>query len=648
MGQGSSAYRPDIDGLRAIAVLSVVLHHARVPGFSGGYVGVDIFFVISGYLISRIIFSELDRGVFTFAGFYERRARRILPALMVVLLASLAFGAIFYLPSSFSGLSTSVVATLAFISNVYFWRTSNDYFAATPQETPLLHTWSLGVEEQFYLVMPVVALVATIWFARHRGNAIFALSAASLAFAVYAVEKMPSFAFYMLPARLWELGMGSMAALRMGRGIALPGQASLAISVIGAAAMLAPIFLYTPETPFPGLAALPACLGALALIVIGESNQTLVHRLIANPMSVQIGLASYSIYLWHWPMLCAATFLTLAHEHATLANSLLAVGIAIATGFLSLHFVEKPFRDRQKMRSRTMWIGAGMASTAIATLAVAVISLSGIPSRFSPDLQKLLSTASIQELPNCEVVQGSVYHRCPIGAVGQAPSFVLIGDSHARTAAWGVGRAGANANVAGYVFHAGGCPPMLPAETRTECGQHRSVVFRSVLADKSIHLVILTGYWSLYFNPDERNYLGNSSRIDGFTTESFKQLYLETIQELVAAGKRVVVLEDISTLPFDLPIATLFRDHLGRAMPQAPTLFEYREYNHSPNAMLRLAAPLGAQVLSVGEFLCSPVCPTSDGKVLFYSDTNHLSRPGSEALLTDYFGREVFGDDAER
>ncbi|MFT3722194.1 MAG: acyltransferase family protein [Hyphomonadaceae bacterium] len=642
VGQGTSAYRPDIDGLRAIAVLSVVLHHARVPAFSGGYVGVDIFFVISGYLISRIIFSELDQGVFKFARFYERRARRILPALFVVLLVTFIFGAIFYLPSSFAGLSASIVSTLAFVSNIYFWRSTNDYFAATPQETPLLHTWSLGVEEQFYLVMPVVALVATLWFARHRGSAIFLLSAASLAFAVYAVDRMPAFAFYMLPSRLWELGLGSLAALRMGRGVQLPGLAVLAISIAAASAMIAPIFLYTPETPFPGLAALPVCLGTLGLIIVGENRQTVIHKLIANPVSVKVGLASYSIYLWHWPLLCGATFLTAAYNHATLAYELIAAGISIIAGFLSLQFIERPFRERSRVASRTVWIGTIVTSAIFVISAAGVMALSGIPDRFRPSLQALLVTAQLGDLPDCEVPEGTVYNRCRLGVAGQTPSFALVGDSHAMAAAWGVGRAAADENLAGYVFHAGGCPPLLPVETDTTCGRQREFVFRSLLEDKSISVVLLAGLWSLYYNRDEKNYLGNPRPIVGFTEDHFAELYRKTVRTLVAAGKRVVVLEDVPTLPFYLPNALILRDRLGQTVPLGPTLEEYRAMNKRPNAMLRSGKNLGAEVLPTGEFLCSPVCPTSDGRALFYADTNHVSRMGSEILLTEYLRRNVF------
>jgi len=290
-------YRRDIDGLRSIAVVPVVLFHAGLPGFSGGFIGVDVFFVISGFLITTIVAREIGERRFSLLSFYERRARRILPALAAVLAISLAFGSILLMPTELLRLGRSAAATVLFASNIHFAR-SLDYFAPTAELEPLLHTWSLAVEEQFYLFFPPL-LIGLAWLGQSRRmlTAVVVLSALSLAASVAALDWKPDWVFYIIVFRAWELGAGAILALAA---TAPPQGRALreALGIGGLLAILVPVAIYTNATRFPGLAALPPVLGATVLIWVGrEGEGSLANRLLALRPLVAIGLISYSLYL---------------------------------------------------------------------------------------------------------------------------------------------------------------------------------------------------------------------------------------------------------------------------------------------------------------------------------------------------------------
>ncbi len=297
-------YRREIDGLRALAVLPVILFHAGIQGFSGGYVGVDVFFVISGYLITSIILAEREAGSFTLAGFYERRARRILPALYVMAAACIPFAYLWMLPGDLVEFSQSLMAVAAFASNILFWR-QTDYFAAATQLKPLLHTWSLAVEEQYYMVFPLLLLAA--WrFGRRKLLALLATALLiSLAVAQWGVTHRPAATFYLLPTRGWELLVGALAAFYLsGRRPEVDRWRELKASA-GVALIAYGVFMFGEGTPFPGLNALVPTAGAVLIILFADAG-TYVGKLLGSRAFVGIGLVSYSAYLWHQPILAFA------------------------------------------------------------------------------------------------------------------------------------------------------------------------------------------------------------------------------------------------------------------------------------------------------------------------------------------------------
>lgn len=332
-------YRSDIDGLRALAVLPVMLFHAGIPGFSGGFVGVDIFFVISGYLITGILLGELARERFSLVGFYERRARRILPALFLVLLACVPFAWLWMLPDQMRSFGQGLVAVSFFVSNIFLWRESG-YFAPAAELNPLLHTWSLAVEEQFYLFFPLLLLFMWRYARGLIVSALVALAVASLALSEVGWRIAPDANFYLGPTRAWELLFGALCAWRL-KGREQKGQGALA--ALGLAMILFSILRFDEGTPFPSLYALVPVAGT-ALIILFSAPTTKTHRLLSQRAFVGVGLLSYSAYLWHQPVFAFARLGPFPPLGPGPMFGLCLLTLTLA--YLSWRYVETPFRAR--------------------------------------------------------------------------------------------------------------------------------------------------------------------------------------------------------------------------------------------------------------------------------------------------------------
>jgi peptidoglycan/LPS O-acetylase OafA/YrhL len=342
-------YRREVDGLRAIAVLPVIFFHAGFEAFSGGFVGVDVFFVISGYLITNIILDELEQGKFSLVKFYERRARRILPALFLVLIACIPFSWILLSPADLKNFSESLIAVPLFISNFYFWR-NGGYFETASELKPLLHTWSLSVEEQYYLLFPLFLIIFWKYCKRWMWLTLFIIFCASLAFAHWAAEQRPDLAFYLLPTRGWELLIGVFSAKFMST--SYPKEFSKATSevsgCIGLALIFFTFFTYRKSTPFPSLYTLAPTLGT-ALVIIFATNQTVVGKFIGNKLFVSLGTISYSAYLWHQPILAYSRHWL--WDLNLLVKSLLIL-LVIVISILSWKYVEMPFRNKSRFEPK--------------------------------------------------------------------------------------------------------------------------------------------------------------------------------------------------------------------------------------------------------------------------------------------------------
>ena len=335
-------YRADIDGIRAVAVLAVIFYHADVKFFSGGYIGVDIFFVISGYLITTILLRELDENEFSLARFYERRIRRIFPALFAFMTVTLVVSSIFFDANEFQEFSKSLIATTLFSSNILFW-TQSGYFEGPSELKPLLHTWSLAVEEQFYIFFPLLLALLARYVRPRLAPALAGITLISFAINIYGLNHDPSGAFYLAHMRVWELLMGSILATRI-----IPTKINLhtrnLLGLIGLGMISVPVFLYTIDTPFPGAAAIIPTFGTVLIIYSGDESKTFIGRILGFWPIVFIGQISYSLYRWHWPLIVFARYYAIielkAHETA---GVLLAIFILSS---LSWRFIETPFRKK--------------------------------------------------------------------------------------------------------------------------------------------------------------------------------------------------------------------------------------------------------------------------------------------------------------
>ncbi|NTU54173.1 MAG: acyltransferase, partial [Chlorobiaceae bacterium] len=370
-------YRSDIDGLRAIAVLSVLFFHTEVPGFSGGYVGVDVFFVISGFLITNIILKDIQEGRFSVARFYERRIRRIFPALFPVIFFVLVFGILFYYPSAMRDLGMSINTTTLFSSNIYFLRQSG-YFDAAVIVKPLLHTWSLAVEEQFYIVFPLLLMFISRFLRGKYFPWLIVIFVLSFLGNIYFIKLKPDMVFYMMPTRAWELITGSMLAFGVFPVLLANWQKNL-LSFSGIAMIMYSAIFYDSSTLFPGYAALLPVMGSGLVIYsgIGEGNYALYRILSFRPL-VFIGLISYSLYLWHWSLVTFVKYIIF--DQFNWIASLLIIIVSLVFAVLSWRYIEKPFRGKNSLvpDRKVLFIYAGLLMMVTVGIGTAIYATNGL------------------------------------------------------------------------------------------------------------------------------------------------------------------------------------------------------------------------------------------------------------------------------
>lgn len=587
----SIGYRADIDGLRAVAVVPVVLFHAGLPLFSGGYIGVDIFFVISGYLITGILLTAIRTDTLSIAHFYERRVKRIFPALFLVLAASSATAWFFLSPERLIDFGESMTATSVFGSNFYFWK-SVDYFSTNAHVLPLLHTWSLAVEEQFYIFYPlllyvIVRLRLPLFWILLAGGVVSLVASALL------LNVMPGAVFYLLPFRAWELIIGGLIAT----GVPSPprnARTALAAAILGMTMMILPMMLYGVETAFPGFAAAPPAIGAGLVIWSGASP---VHRLLSTVPFVVVGKASYSFYLWHFPLFAFASYLLNRPLDPVVGSalSILALLLALAT----LRWVEDPVR---RARSRAAW-AIPLALVAGAGIAGILMARSdGFPERLTPEAQALVSVAADKHLhPIACMSNGNVIvsQPCLLGTPGKAPTALLWGDSHAMVSATAMDAAAKRAGKSFLFLATADCPPGLGFEispghepglsttpSYRSCGEYNR---RMLDLAKEVPVVVISSRWSNWRIGEPGNPV--ESPVDlRLVDESGPAVSLEDNARIFEAGFRrlIAALRDkkiylVGPLPepaFDVP-QTLFVSRYGLVSPPASISITEYEHRHS-------------------------------------------------------------------
>jgi len=465
-------YRREIDGLRALAVLAVILFHAGFQTFGGGFVGVDVFFVISGYLITSLILAELDQGKFSLINFYERRARRILPALFLVMFVCLPFAWLWLLPNDLKDFAQSLVAVPVFASNILFWRETG-YFGTAEALKPLLHTWSLAVEEQYYLLFPLFLMLTWPLGKRWILSLTLLIFVASLAAAQWGSNVAPEANFYLLPTRGWELLVGSFVAFYRYQHPDKTDNGRIAEwgGVIGIALVVYAVFGFDNQTPFPSLYALVPTVGA-ALIILCATPNTFLGKLLASGILVGIGLVSYGAYLWHYPIFSFLRYRAL--EPLSFSVLVAAMLMTFVLAYASWKFVELPFRNRSNFTRRAVFSFA-----LIGSLIFVGVGYAGI---------KMSAEVAADALPGQLVLPKKV---------------MLLGDSHAGHLAYGL-RQVFGANLVARAFE--GCIPFYNVDRydsrhlRGECVRHINRELAIFESDPDLGLLILSTMGPVYLD----------------------------------------------------------------------------------------------------------------------------------------------------
>jgi peptidoglycan/LPS O-acetylase OafA/YrhL len=635
-----TAYRPDIDGLRAICIVSVVMFHAGFRDWAGGFVGVDIFFVISGYLITSLIARQIAHGQFSLMGFYERRIRRLLTATIPVVLFTTLFALAFYASKDFTTYCKSLIAFIAYSSNWFFLGEAG-YFAAPAETSPLLHTWSLAVEEQFYLVFPALLLVLSRFPRRAVWAVLAALTALSLAYAQLEIARgFLDRAFFGSFSRFWELLAGALLALSptlIDRAAAFaPAMRAAGLAMIGAS-----VFLYRPETPFPGVAALLPVGGALLLIAASPKRGDPIGKLLTWGPIVYLGQISYSLYLWHWPVLGATRLLVFDLNDAYIA---LAITLSVALAALSYHFVEQPVRTRRRLaRGRDM--AALLASTSLIGLAAGSTgwAMGGLPSASELHVEATYQRAIRHtELPEaCFEDRGYTQtdrRFCTFGPAAPGKVDILLwGDSHATSLFTAVRKYAQERGLSLAVAARSSCPPLLEVRRTADANEGCPSFNRAVEAyirDNDVPLVISVARWSMYANPGSSRGVQLVGPQEGPGRATTREVFEDGMRRTVEAmrARAFVIVEQVPEQKARVPTAYLVLSRLGGSLDRVRVDRKTHAWRQSVvSGVLGDTAGQGdtLRIDPAAELCASGLCIVeADGKLL-YIDTNHLNVDGS-------------------
>ena len=627
-------YRREIDGLRALAVVPVIFFHAGLGFFSGGFVGVDIFFVISGFLITANIVQDIESGVFSLSNFYERRVRRILPALYLMICIAILGAWLLLQPTDFIYFGKSVAGVVLFASNFIFVK--NGYFEPASELTPLLHTWSLAVEEQYYLVFPLILL-----FLRKRRyllTSIVGLGLMSLAWAQVQVIRQPEHAFFMMPSRFWELLAGGVAYMVGGNDenkhslLTLKNQL---MSFVGAILVAISLIVLDQSWSFPGVAAIPPVVGTV-LILQFATPATIVGKVLSSMPLVAIGLISYSAYLIHQPILAFAKYRY--QNSISPIECLYLISIIFIIAFLSWKFIERPFRDRNKVSVRVLYGLAIVGSISLFGLSFAIRFNEGFPDRF-PMLAGFYSDSVWPEEFNrdesCIKKYGGEQY-CKVNNIDQQVTDALIGDSHASHFYPGLREyldfRGRNLIQQG----AGGCPPFLyidtgihPLHGALKCLQRTDEIYRKIIESDSIKTVYLAFHHSGYF--DQSAYQLRDSKFE-ITYENDLQFVtkalIRTIKIIEASGKEVRLIYDMPDLQNREPLNCLLAESragvIGGCEDGNMFKYDFEKYNE---LLSEVGQNTNAKIFySIEHINNFPRAPSGDW---LYRDSTHLSLKGS-------------------
>lgn len=617
-------YIEELDGLRALAVLAVLLFHFGVEELSGGYAGVDIFFVISGYLISSIILHEMLAGQFSFIQFYEKRIRRLFPALLATVFTSLLVAYALFMPDEFVEFGQSMVSATLYISNIFFWLKS-DYFAGPSELKPLLHTWSLSVEEQFYLIFPVIA-----WLSIKqglRGFLIVTLSIFLVSFlaAIVLIDTHSSAVFFLSPFRFWELLLGTLLAISVKCGVVPKEHWKAPLGYTGLVFILVPLFILDEQSQFPGIAAIPSCLGTAMLILAGK-QASLVGQFLRLPVMRFTGKISYSLYLWHWPLVVFYGYWAI--REFTWWDKVAMFVVTYVLGWLSWRFFEQPFRlTAQKNYAPRRVFGVTFVSSCLMLAAGLLIwKQDGMPGRYpNINVETLTQSRQHSHTTHCFLSREQDFNLwsaedCLIDSPKSANKVLLWGDSHAYHLLAGLNSIAANLPFDVLVYTSAGCPPVLNQYLKGRPNCMKNNDFALTLLDKyDIQQVILAGNWA---------YAQHSEDLD------VDQLR-ETVAKLYSKNVKVTVLTQLPLYPISNPQYLAAR-LAQREQPKRDFYMKPEEGLATRNRIIELI-PQNNLFDAYGLFCPKDQCKIFSEGNLMVIDRGHLSAAGSRFLVNHFF-----------
>jgi peptidoglycan/LPS O-acetylase OafA/YrhL len=626
------SYRPDIDGLRAVAVLLVLVFHFELAPFgNAGFIGVDVFFVISGFLITSIIWRQLEANSFSFSDFYAARVRRLAPALVVTLAGTFAYGAWRLTPPELTELSWQIAAAQFYFSNIYYWQ-SVSYFGLQAENVPLLHTWSLAVEEQFYLLYPAALVVLHRWARQWFWHGVAMLGVLSFALNLAFVDGKPMATFYLLPSRAWELVLGAMLAVPAWRNS--PSRAfNEGLGLAGAVLIVAAIMIYRDGMGLPGwFATLPA-LGGVCLILGGADTRTVASRILSTGPMVFVGKVSYVAYLVHWPLH------VFAHRHWEEAYGLplrwLMFLISLGLAWAIWRWIEAPVRERRLFsgNASVAWSYAGVLLSS-AVLTFALVSSQGWPQRLPDEAVRLAAYASDKSPPlrECEYSGYTAWEpvaSCRIGATNAAPRWVVFGDSHAWAGHAGFDRWLKARGESAWFAYRNSCPPLLgihlAGDLKSECHRFNDGVYDWLAGHPEISRVLLVSTW--FQAPEGRLSESPTQQLD--PTRSLSAFYGQfgaSLQELRADGKTIYVWGPVPGARRHLPQTLSLAAWQGTSADVEVTRHEHFEsFGFFYAALEHNRTNIDVPVIPAEDLCASGRCRVTDGNRLLYQDNSHVT-----------------------
>ena len=677
------SYRKEIDGLRAIAVIPVVFFHAGISSFSGGYVGVDVFFVISGYLITSLIVAEKEKAEFSIINFYERRARRLLPALFFMSLVCVPFSLLLMSPIQLKEFSDSLISIPLFVSNFVFWSESG-YFSTAAEEKPLLHTWSLAVEEQYYLIFPIFILMFWKFKKAILISIIFIISIFSILIAqfgsnlasqppfydeVFRYNAIPDFAFFLAPTRAWELLFGSLTAFFLLKEKKDKFFINQILSLTGMFMILFSIIAFDSTTPFPGFSALIPVLGTV-LIIIYAREGTLIYKALTLRPLVFFGLISYSIYLWHQPLFAFVRLSTI--NSPSVITYLILSFISFFLGWLSWKYIEAPFRKKDFLTRKQIFISSLTVGLFIVLIGVIGVSSNGFIKRFSTDELQAIQpekfdnsickwTSPIEEFPNLEF--------CEFGDLNSLKKpIVLYGDSHADSLTASLDITLKEKKLKGIKILNSYCEPIIGFYKKVDanifsknrCEKVFSKILKEIKKINAKHVIIFNR-WSFRFFPvkDQISQLNFNNEEGGieyvknyreylvydgmnFTTdgESKKKTLNRFIKSFLDKEIRVKLIYPLPEVGWNLSKLNMVSNISKGSIPdKVSTSFQVflKRQNYANYVLDSLKDSLFLERIYLDKVFCDEIlkdrCMAQIDGVPFYYDSNHLSNKGADVLI---------------